>query len=154
MKRFFPFAIWLWLPAIYCHAQTTGMQSVQQLQESPAGSKILAFVDFISSEDELSGENQSSFFSDGLIDRKGTEGLSAVVKDIRLNDGDLIIYQADRLSMFEYKLICKSGKTGSWLSFRVKFEEQMPYGIDGLELYNVELSNPPVQAMYKPKKNH
>lgn len=114
-------------------AQQTGMQSLEQLMESPAGSGVVRLVEHLNSEAETSNDQLSQFFSAGLIERVGVERLQAVLEDIRTNDGQWEIYDADRPEVFRYELKAKGTRHGKWLDIVFRIDPEPPHRIDGID---------------------
>ncbi|WP_424961350.1 hypothetical protein [Ekhidna sp.] len=132
-------------------AQQTGKQSLAQLKESPAGSKIIWFFDAVKS-GNISTESVEKYFSPKLIEKMGADELLAAFEDIRMNDGALIMYQADRKKMTEYKLIVKGTKSNEWMEMGFYFEDESPYRIAGFTIDTTEGSFESLTPIY-PKSN-
>lgn len=114
----------------------TGKQSIHQLKGSPAGSKVVALMKAINGEGEAVNEAfVKKYFSPGNIERNGVDRLITIIsKDIARNDGKVTVYEANRQSMFEYKLLVKGSNQGNWMEFTFKIEPNQPYRVDGLML--------------------
>ncbi len=115
-------------------SQQIGQQSLSQLKESPAGSKIITYLDLLNSGEKVTSENIKQLFSQKIIDKHGINKLINIFSDIRDQDGKLSLYEADRTETFRYELILRSGNTNDWLSLNMNFEESSPYKIEGIEI--------------------
>lgn len=135
----------------FSYAQKLDTQNVEDLRKSPAGSKIILLLNFIASGEELNKDNQNDIFTDRLTNKLGTEGLSEIIMDIRINDGALILYSAERKSRFQYDLIVKSSQNDEWLLFKIYIKNDSPFSIDGFELNTIRLADPPQEILYMPK---
>jgi hypothetical protein len=132
-------------------AQETGKQSFAQLEESPAGSKIIWFLDAVKS-GNLTDESIEKYFSPKLIEKLGADKLMAAFEDIKMNDGSLVMYQADRKEMTEYKLIVKGTKSNEWMEMGFYFEGESPYRIAGFTIDSTPASYETLNPLY-PKSN-
>lgn len=133
-------------------AQSTGKQSVAQLEESPAGSKILWFMDVIKSGKPVSDADVKAYFSPKLIEKMGLDKLKGMFTEIQQNDGTLYIYIAKRESMTKYNLKVKGGKSDEWLEMQFFYEDSNPYRILGFTLDTTEGSLESGDPIY-PKLN-
>lgn len=132
-------------------AQQKGKQSLAQLRESPAGSKIIWFLDAVES-GNLTGESISKYFAPKLIDKIGSDKLVTAFEDIKMNDGSLVLYQADRKKMTEYELIVKGTKSNEWMKMGFYFEDENPYRIAGFTIDTTDGSFESLKIIY-PKPN-
>lgn len=114
-------------------SQQLGQQSLAQLQESPAGSNILHFLKAINNKTEFAETDVKELFATSLIDKHGTQGLLAVFDDIKQNDGQIELYEADRVATFEYELKAKGLKHQKWLDIGITLDEQPPYKVNGIK---------------------
>lgn len=133
-------------------AQEMGPQDVRQLQESPAGSKLLRFLKWINQEETISAQNINSLISDRLIDEYGFEGLADLNENVRANSGLLTLYDANRTDLFEYKIKLQASEGNQWLDGQVKMESKPPYRIDG---FQIDISREPAvntTPIYTPGK--
>ncbi|WP_370086364.1 hypothetical protein [Ekhidna sp.] len=137
--------------AISATSQQRGKQSLAQLEESPAGTKIIWFLDAVKS-GKMSEEAVEKYFAPKLIEKMGADKLKGAFENIRNNDGTLIMYQADRKNMTEYKLIVKGTKSNEWMEMGFFFEDNPPYRIAGFTIDTTEKSFDSLEAMY-PKSN-
>lgn len=120
--------------SVLIQAQSIGKQSLAQLEESPAGSRILWFMDIIQKGEDVSDEEVKQNFSPKLIDKMGFDKLKDTFSDILENDGTLFIYEAKRKKMTEYKLRLMGEKSGEWLEMQFFFEDSNPYRMLGFTL--------------------
>lgn len=132
-------------------AQQMGKQTLAQLEESPAGSKIIWFFDEVNS-GSLSDESIEKYFSAKLIERVGFDRLKAAFTDVVENDGKIILYQANKLKITEYRLLAKGSKSKGWLEMKFYFEESAPYGIRGYTTDSVPPGDGSLKPIY-PKSN-
>lgn len=132
-------------------AQQKGKQTLAQLEESPAGSKIIWFLDAVES-GTLSDESIKKYFSPKLLEKIGPDKIKASFDDIQENDGTLILFIADRLNLAEYKLALKGSKSNEWLEMKFYFEDNMPYRIVGFTIDTTEGGNDLLKPIY-PKSN-
>ncbi|MEP0987464.1 Cpe/LpqF family protein [Ekhidna sp.] len=132
-------------------AQQKGKQTLAQLEESPAGSKIIWFFDAVKS-GGISAESIEKHFSPKLVEKMGSDKLMSAFDNIKMNDGTLIMYQADRKKITEYKLIVKGTKSNEWMEMNFYFEDNPPYRIAGFTIDTIEGSFDSFEPMY-PKSN-
>jgi hypothetical protein len=132
-------------------AQKKGKQSVAQLKESPAGSRIIWFLDAVKAGD-VTDELITKHFSPILIEKLGVDDLLGTFATIKENDGSLNLYSANRLSMTEYKLKLKGTKSNQWLEMQFYFDDSAPYRIRGFTIDTVEGGNDLSEPIY-PKSN-
>jgi hypothetical protein len=132
-------------------AQTTGKQSVAQLKESPAGARIIWFLDAVKAGD-VTDELIKNHFSSVLIEKQGVDGLLGMFANIKENDGSLNLYSANRLKMTEYKLKLKGTKSNGWLEMQFYFEDSAPYRIRGFTIDSIDDGNDLSEPIY-PKSN-
>ena len=135
---------------VFAGAQTRGPQTIDQLQASPAGSKIIKLLDFISSGKNL-GDKEKRLFTQRMLEENSEKGLMDFIATIRENDGNLVLYKANRLGMFKYELTIKSEK-GNWLSMDVSIQESDPYAIDRFGIRKINPEDPPESILYQPGK--
>ncbi len=81
-------------------AQEMGVQTLDQLKESPAGSKIIQWLDLINSGEEITEEAITSLFSKRLIEKFTALELANMLEDIRQQDGQLDLYEVNRVEKF------------------------------------------------------
>lgn len=119
-------------------AQTTGMQTLAQLKESPAGSKILKFIDIINNNRAFTDELIKELFSATIIQKHKISGLRGFLEDVKTNDKTITLFDANRKGMFKYELKIKN-TAGEWVNMPFTFEKEPPYGIEGVgaEITNV-----------------
>lgn len=141
----------LLISCIVAIGQQKGEQTLGMLKESPAGSKIIWFLDAVK-EGEISKESIENYFSPKLLDKMGSDKLMSAFEDIKINDGALVMYQADRKNMTEYKLIVKGTKSNEWMEMGFFFEENNPYRIAGFTIDSVVGSYDSLQPMYPKSK--
>lgn len=124
------------LSNVECQAQSMGFQTLGQLKESPAGSKVVELINRINEESEVSEEVIRQLFAKELVDRIGVETLTDLFENIRSNDGQFELFDANRTGRFKYELMVRGTKHGEWLAIPVRFEEEEPFrikAIDGVE---------------------
>lgn len=132
-------------------AQTSGKQSVGQLKESPAGARIIWFLDAVKAGD-VTEAHINAHFSPILIEKVGIDGLLGMFADINENDGSLVLYSANRLKLTEYKLKLKGTKSNEWLEMQFFFEDKDPYLFRGFSIDAVDSGNNLSEPIY-PKSN-
>ena len=115
-------------------AQTMGKQSAAQLQESPAGSRILWLMDEIKAGEPVSEEAIRSNFAPKLIDKMGLEELQNMIAELQEYEGSLEIYRAKRTKMTEYKITAKGTKSDEWFAMIFYFEDVSPHRMLGFTL--------------------
>lgn len=111
-------------------AQRTGPQSLAMLEESPAGSKIIQFIELLNNGKEVQEEDLSSLFSKRLIDKIGIQKLIGFLEEIRATDGALTLFEADRIDMFEYNTKLFGSESESWVDAEFAFKNAPPYKMD------------------------
>ena len=113
-----------------------GKQSVEQLKNSPAGSKILAVLNAINAQGEKVNEDfVKKHFSPASIERNGVERLiDILVHDIPDNEGKLTVYEISRQDKLNFIVFAKASHHFDWLEMGFKIEEDNPYRIEGLSL--------------------
>lgn len=117
-------------------AQHLGQQSLAQLEESPAGKYVIAFIQLINEGKEVSATDIPRLFSPSIIERNTAENLINIVLDIRESDGQLELYEADRVEKFQYNLLLKGLNHEEFLAMELNMAEKEPYKIEGLRLVN------------------
>ncbi|MCB0854257.1 MAG: hypothetical protein KDD63_18665, partial [Bacteroidetes bacterium] len=117
-------------------AQHLGPQTLPDLKESPAGSKIIDFINLINEGQKVTEQSINELFASGMIEKHGAKKLTGFIQDIQQTDGQLTLYEADRKAMFNYVLKLKGSNHGEWLNADLKLEENPPYGITGFGLNN------------------
>lgn len=120
--------------SISISAQTMGKQSVTQLQESLAGSKILWLMDAVKQGEPATAEAIKMNFAPKLIDKIGVDELQNMIADLQVNEGVLLIYRAKRQKMTEYKITVKGSKSDEWFVMVFYFEDKSPYRMLGFTL--------------------
>lgn len=133
----------LFLATTFTTAQHLGPQTLEQLQESPAGSRILTFISTVNSPETPTEDWVQANFSPSLLEKLGVKGLLSFISQIREMDGGLQIYDASRKEMFAYKMKAKGTRSGNWVDMDFLFEEKPPYRIKG---FGLDLSDQPAQA--------
>ena len=116
------------------NAQQMGHQSLDQLMESPAGSKIIKWLDLINSGDEITEEMVNQLFSKRLLDKFTASELANMLTDAQQNDAPLALYVANRVEKFKYENTYRYMESDSWLSGFILLEKTPPYLIDGFSL--------------------
>ncbi len=111
------------------NAQQTGQQSLEYLEASPAGSKILNFIRTANEGNAVDEKWVNVLFSTKLIEKIGANGLIDFVKEIRETDGQLHLYDANRPEVLLYRLKAKGTKSNNWIDLEFHFEENPPYRI-------------------------
>lgn len=133
----------LFLTSGFTNAQQLGLQTLEQLQESPAGNRILTFVSTVNDTGTPTEDWVRTNFSPNLLEKLGVKGLLSFIGQIREMDGGLQIYDADRKEVFAYKLKAKGTRSGNWVDMDFLFEEEPPYRIQG---FGLDISEQPAQA--------
>ena len=114
------------------YSQTMGYQNLNQLEESPAGSKIIRFIQLINSGEEITEQHVQQLFAKTFIERHTAEKLLAIFQDIREVDGQLALYDANRVETFKYEVKAMGLKENNWLDMPFTFEKSPPYKIKGI----------------------
>lgn len=114
-------------------AQQRGPQTLSQLEESPAGSKILDYIEAANKGTSVSDAWIKGLFSPKLIDAAGMGALKGMTEESKKLEGKLVIYEANRVGMYKYKLKIESQQNG-WYDMVFTFEENDPYRITGITL--------------------
>ena len=114
--------------------QQTGAQTLAQLQESPAGSKILDYLGMVNSTKKVPEGWTEKVFAPKLLEAMSSEKIVGLITESREMEGQMHLYDAKRTSMFRYKLLLKGVKSGEWLSMVFTFEEDEPYRVVGITL--------------------
>ena len=117
--------------------QQMGPQTVDQLEESPAGNKILKFVSAINSEDSPTEALLQEIFAPSLIKELSLPKLLSYMNQIKENEGGLRLFDANRKEMLLYQVKAKGSTSGNWLDLEFQFEDIHPYKIKG---YAIELT--------------
>ncbi|MDX1476331.1 MAG: serine hydrolase [Saprospiraceae bacterium] len=134
MKRV---ALPLLMIVMWCTAapgQQFGPQTAEQLSNSPAGSRILAFVDMVNHDEAPSSSWLSTTFTPRLVDKLGETKLRDLFDEIRQTDGGLILHEMVRKGMFAYEGIARGQRSGQWVRLTFSFENQSPYRLDAVGL--------------------
>ncbi|MEP1033016.1 hypothetical protein [Ekhidna sp.] len=118
--------------------QTMGKQSVAQLEESPAGSKILWFMDVVKGGEAISDEVIKTKFAPKLIEKMGLDELKNMITDLQQKEGVLLVYKAKREKVTQYKLKVKGKKSNQWFEMQFYFEESRPYRLLGFTIDSVD----------------
>ncbi len=119
-------------------AQTMGKQTAAQLDESPAGSKILWFIDSVNGGKPVSEGDIKSYFAPKLIDKVGSGELQNMITELQENEGSMTIYKARRVKVTEYKITALGSKSGEWLVMQFYFEDSNPYRMLGFTIDSAE----------------
>lgn len=152
MKKLFLTFVALALISHPFWAQQMGPQDRAQLDESPAGSKVILFLKWINEENSYSEQNIRQLISDRLVDKYGFEGLKELMEDVQANSGQLSLFEADRTGMFEYQVKLKASAGEEWIDGKVKLESKSPYRIDGFELDMTQEGSSNQEPLYAPGK--
>jgi|GEM_PF-1703688 len=123
--------------------QTIGPQSLDQLRESPAGSKILSFISTVNDIEKPTNKWAKENFSPRLLEKLGVEGLLKFISQIKEMDGRLQIYDATRSQKFSYKMKAKGIASGNWIDMEFLFEKDAPYRING---FGLDISDEPANS--------
>ncbi len=137
---------------ISMYAQTLGVQTLGQLNESPAGSKLIQLLDLINNGEEISDNAITQLFSKRLTEKISTDELKSILEDIRQQDGQLDLFEANRSEKFKYETTFRSKKNGDWMGGFILIEHMPPYGIDGFGLDNGEQPKGVKEPIYGPGK--
>lgn len=125
------------------HTQARGPQTLDQLQESPAGSRILSFISTVNGAKIPTEEWVRVNFSPSLLKKLEVKGLLDFIGQIREMDGGLQIYDADRKEVFTYSMKAKGIRSGNWVDMDFLFEEEPPFRIQG---FGLDISDQPARA--------
>lgn len=120
----------------FCTAQKMGPQTLAMLQESPAGSKIITFFEWINDGTEVSEDMLGQIFDSEVIERNGPGRMLSMFENIRSQDGQLELYDAERVSVSQYDLTVRGLASEEFLSMSFEFTSKPPYKIRGLMLEN------------------
>lgn len=139
-------------------SQTRGPQTLAQLEESPAGGRTLKLLDLINSEMDLSKEN-TALFTENYLSKKTEKGVYETIKNLHSKNGNLVLYSAERLSMYKYEMLVKSVHD-KWFAIIIEIQQGPPFAIDEFEFNKTEPDTPPSEPLYisndkketKPKK--
>ena len=128
------------------YGQQLGLQSLAQLQESPAGNKLIQFFQAVNTQTSFSKKDVHQHFSIGLIEKLGEDQLFGIFDDIRTNDGQIELYEINRISGTSYQLKGKGTKHGEWLNIGISMDEHPPHKINGLQGIETTDSGPKVDS--------
>ena len=131
---FLPFAL---------SAQQMGPQTVEQLEESPAGNKILKFVSAINADIPPSEVLAREILAPSLIEKLSMDKLLGFMNQIKENEGGLQLYEVNRKEMLYFQAKAKGSSSGNWMDIEFHFEDLHPYKING---YSVELTDEAAKA--------
>ena len=145
------FILILLLSSQLVYAQQMGPQTIEQLQESPAGSNILKYIDLYNSEASLSSENLKTVFAEEVFEKIPIDDLIQILEEGRMQDGQIALYEALRLEKFHYELLFKSIGNQDWMKGSFMLEKQAPYKIVGFGFDNGKPSNNE-SPIYGPKE--
>ena len=121
------------------YAQQMGKQTVAQLKESPAGSKIITFINTVNKGEAVSDEQIQALMSEALIKKAGLGQLKNIMEnDIPENDGKLTLYMVDRKERFKYEVYAKGTASEGWLKLEFFMDEARPYKIKGIGIDGTE----------------
>ncbi|MCB9348468.1 MAG: serine hydrolase [Lewinellaceae bacterium] len=122
-------------------AQPLGPQTLSMLEESPAGSQILQFLEAINANGPVDEALVKKCFAQQLIDKHQPAKLKGMLQDIRENDAPIALYSASRQSKFVYSLKLQSGG-GNWLDLILNLEEAPPFKVAGI---SIDVTNNPAE---------
>lgn len=123
-------------------AQPLGPQSLSMLEESPAGSQALQFLEAVNANSPVDEALVQKLFAQKLIDKHGTAKLADMLKDIRQNDAPIALYDAHRNAKFEYAMKLQRAATGGWLDLVLTLEDAPPFKAAGVA---IDVSNEPAE---------
>ena len=140
LKMAFVFAsIMVFGLTVNSYAQQMGKQTVAQLKESPAGSKIITFINTVNKGEAVSDEFIQELMSEALIKKAGLGQLKNIMEnDIPENDGKLTVYMVDRKERFKYEVYAKGTASEGWLKLEFFMDETRPYKIKGIGIDGTE----------------
>ncbi|MCO6476402.1 MAG: serine hydrolase [Phaeodactylibacter sp.] len=142
-KQITPIVTFLFLLFVsVSNAQQPGPQTLAMLEESPAGSRALQFLEAVNDDSPVDEALVQKLFAQKLIDKHGTAKLADMLKDIRRNDAPVALYDAHRNAKFEYALKLQSTATGGWLGLVLYLEENPPFKVAGI---SIDVSNKPAE---------
>jgi len=133
-------------------AQKTGTQTLPQLKESPAGSKILDYISMVNGTEEVPASWAERIFAPKLLEAMSADKIEGLIAETREMEGQLHLYDANRTGKLRYKLLLKGVKSGEWLSMVFSFEDQDPYRILGLTLDSTDSEAKRSTPMFPEKK--
>ncbi len=132
MKKFLSLIFIAIIFNLTAYGQQLGNQSLAQLKKSPAGSNILAFLNAINDKEVFTEKDIPALFANSLIQKIGAKRLLEVMEDIKLHDGQIELYEANRTDVFRYDLKALGLKHKGWLDIALTVEENPPYKINGI----------------------
>ena len=138
--------------SLQLYAQRIGSQTIDDLNGSPAGSRLLLFIDLIATNKSVTPENSTPFSQNWYLNQK-LQQLNDSIKEIRAKYGSFILYETNRLSFFEFEMLVKATNGHNWRKIKVKVQSGPPYGIEN---YEILMANPPAASstpLYIPKGN-
>ena len=140
LKMTFVFALTLMLGlTMNSYAQQMGKQTVAQMKESPAGSKILTFINTVNKGEEVPETLIEEIMSEALIKKAGLGQLKNIMEnDIPENDGKLTVYMVDRKERFKYEVYAKGTASEGWLKLEFTMDNTRPYKIKGIGIDGTE----------------
>ncbi|MEQ9404894.1 MAG: hypothetical protein RIM99_14985 [Cyclobacteriaceae bacterium] len=134
--------------AVAMNAQQKGIQTLAQMKESPAGSKIIEYIKMVNGEEAPADQWLKKLFTPKLVESMGVKKLQGLISETREMEGQLHLYTARRTGMFKYKLLLKGVKSGEWLAMVFTFEEDEPYRILGITLDSTEAEPDRAKPLY------
>lgn len=116
-------------------AQNMGKQTAAMLKESPAGKKILSFINAANKGEAVTDEFIKSIFHEDIIAKAGLVRLKNMIEnDIPENDGKLTVYLVNRVERYKFVVYAKGGKSDEWLQMDFTHKEARPFKIVGVGL--------------------
>ena len=119
-------------------AQQTEPQNLESMQASPAGSRILSFITEINSEKELNKDWVEETFTPTLVRKISHQGILDFVGQIRANEAQIHLYDANRTEPFVYNLKVRGVKSSNWVVLTFSIENIEPYRIASIGLNVVD----------------
>ena len=135
-----------------CNGQSLGLQSVEQLRDSPVAANLIRLIHHINSESSTSKEDLKLMFAKDLLDRIGHSALLDAFGEIRESDGQWEVFDVNRTQEFRFALKAKGTRHGEWLDIVLKVEVKAPHriiAIEGIETTQVGAKSS--KPMFAPK---
>lgn len=152
MKKRFSLPILLFLYAPTLFAQFPAPQTLAQLQSSPAGARILQYLDLLNSDTIVSEDAIRALYSKGLLEKYQPKDFVSMLDDVRQRDGQLALYEATLIREVEYALKLRSLKNDRWLDATMTFEKKAPFQLAGFGLHSDAQPAETGEPLYAPAK--
>ena len=105
-----------------------GNQTLEMLEQSPAGSKIIEFIKVINTAAEITDDHLEALISEKLTKKYGKVSVKQqVFEDLQANDGKITVYKVDRVETGKYEVYAKGSiEPDVWLKFDFFVEDGTP----------------------------